>query len=251
MPAFLLYYFIFYYLQFIFYMLELDMEIKCNLNPNYFSKVSYPRISAEQSFRGHIAPELIKAGKSADIFVKRPVASVDTSATGLFSGIKEYLKAYKKNIVHTYEHKVVFALIEKELFGKNSKDSITHDADKLLMYILGFPRSFVSKFHRNISEHHTDSGKNMNIRSMICDNIASSPEFKPEKKRSLRDHYAVSPELQNVKGFGELLERYNYGENLDFNKINEKKEMHTNSLSGILRVAGQALSIFLFANISR
>ena len=80
----------------------------------------------------------------------------------------------------------VFALIEKELYGKRSIDSYTHDADKMILYLLGFPKSFVSKFHREHSVHHVESGKKPNLRSMLCDNIASSPEFKPEKKNSLR-----------------------------------------------------------------
>ena len=34
-------------------------------------------------------------------------------------GIKNYAKNYVKNIKHTYDHKIVFALIEKELYGQN------------------------------------------------------------------------------------------------------------------------------------
>jgi hypothetical protein len=62
-------------------------------------------------------------GLCEDKFVRRPVAN--KSATGLlgfaikgFEAIKTYAKQYKKNITHTYDHKVIFALIEKELYGK-------------------------------------------------------------------------------------------------------------------------------------
>lgn len=58
---------------------------------------------------------------------------------------------------------------------------------------------------------------------MLCDNIASSPEFKPEKKRSLREHFNTSEQLQSVDGLKEVLERYHYGENLNFKKINADK----------------------------
>ena len=48
----------------------------------------------------------------------------------------------------------------------------------------------------------------MNLRSMLCDNIASSPEFKPEKKRSLREHFNTCEQLQSVDGLKDVLERY-------------------------------------------
>ena len=218
------------------------MEVKCNTNPFYYNTVP-PRL-AEVPFSGYRAPR-IKAGGSADIFERRPVAT--KSATGLL-GLKEfltklktkvgkYLKAYHYNVTHTLDHKIVFAIVEKELFGKNSIDSITHDLDKLILYALGFPKSFVSKYHRKHSVHHTESGKTPNLRSMICDNIASSPEFKPEKKRSLREHFARTPDLQKVSGLKEILEKYNYGEKLDFNKIKEMKSRKYDNASNIAAIA--------------
>ena len=109
--------------------------------------------------------------------------------------------------------------------------------------MLGFPKSFVSRWHRDHSVHHTESGKKANLRSMICDNIASSPEFKPEKKKSLREHYNSSQELQNVKGFGELLEKYNYGENVNFSKINKERQ---NDYAGLKGLALAACKFMLF-----
>ena len=191
----------------------------------------------------------INAGLCESLTVRRPVAS--KSATGLLGLVKKgkdaiakYLQNYKNNIKHTYDHKIVFALIEKELFGKISIDSITHDSDKLIMYVLGFPKSFVSKVHRKISEHHTESGKQMNLRSMLCDNIASSPEFKPEKTKSLRDHYATCKELQKVKGFEEILKKYNYGEGLNFEAIKAVKNIKYNSYQGALALAINLLTLF-------
>ena len=186
-----------------------------------------------------------------DKFVRRPVAS--KSATGLLGfvvkckdSVKNYVKNYKKNIEHTYDHKMVFALIEKELYGKNSLDSITHDLDKLILYTLGFPKSIVSRLHRNISVHHVESGRKNNLRSMLCDNIASSPEFKPEKKLSLRDYYNSSKELQQVEGFKEILEKYNYGENIDFNAIRVQKKYQQNYIPRKALSVARALSCFIF-----
>lgn len=230
------------------------MDIKCNYHPYYFNHFQVPPDDAGIVFSGahKLQPEVLE--KSADIFVKRPAgANCAAGLTGikpveiakksetLWQKLGNYAKNYVKNIKHTYEHKVVFALVEKELFGGNTIDSITHDADKMIMYLLGFPKSFVSNFHRKHSVHHTQSGKKLNLRSMLCDNIASSPEFKPEKKYSLREHFNTSPELQNVDGFKAILERYNYGEDLDFDRINREKISRYSGLKGLMFLAGASL----------
>ena len=247
-------------LQNIFIVLELIMDIKCKTNPYYFitpsPKETQSFLGAQSASRVVVrASECINADKLAglceDIYVRRPVAN--ENATGLLglivkckNAVMDYATKYKKNILHTYDHKIVFALIEKELFGKNSIDSITHDLDKLILYTLGFPKSFVSKFHRQISVHHIESGKKNNLRSMLCDNIASSPEFKPEKKKSLRAYYNSSEALQNVEGFKELLEKYNYGENIDFNKIKMIKASRENYIPRKALSLARALSCFIF-----
>ncbi len=211
------------------------MEIKCNFNPYYQTDYVKPQFGGRVNFCG-VVPK-VQAGK--DMFIKRPVA--DKNANGLLGHVRKYFKNYVKNIKHTYDHKVVFSLVERELFGQNTIDSITHDLDKMVLYVLGFPKSFVSEFHRKHSVHHPESGKKPNLRSMLCDNIASSPEFKPEKKYSLREHYKNSKLLQNVDGFGEVLKRYNFGENLDFNKI---KAIKAHEHSGF-KVATRSLLFFI------
>ncbi|MBR6127117.1 hypothetical protein IKQ21_05475 [bacterium] len=207
------------------------MEIKCNFHHQIVNNNYTPKKERVPEFRGYESVLLREVGESADKFVRRPVAM--KSATGLhglgkklhkaFAPVRRFTEQYKHNIKHTYDHKIIFAMVEKELFGTNSIDSITHDLDKLILYSLGFSKSFVSKFHRKHSEHHCESGKRPNLRSMICDNVASSPEFKPEKKLSLRDYYQSSEDLQSVEGLGDILEKYNYGENIDFSKIKRAK----------------------------
>ena len=238
------------------------MDIKCRTNPYYFLTPSPMETTHFQGARNasrvveragaRISAGVrggINAGLTEDILVRRPVAN--KSATGLLGLVKRckdsvvnYARNYVKNIQHTYDHKVVFAIIEKELFGKNSIDSITHDLDKLVLYMLGCPKSLVSKIHRNISEHHATSGKQMNLKSMLCDNIASSPEFKPEKTKSLREHYATSSELQGVKGFKEFLEKYNYGENLDFEAIKAEKDYKFDAYNKAITFALSIFAIF-------
>lgn len=227
------------------------MDIKCNLNNYYMSSRRTPQSCVFKcSERTLQVKPRIEASKNQDIYVKRPDAV--KSASGLsrirkvINAITTYGKSYKKNIIHTYDHKIVFALIEKELYGRHSIDSYTHDADKMILYLLGFPKSFVSKFHREHSVHHVESGKKMNLRSMLCDNIASSPEFKPEKKNSLRAYYAKSKELQSVPGFGEVLVKYNFGEDIDFNKVKQLKAVKFEGLKGFARVALKSILLMIF-----
>lgn len=212
------------------------MDIKCKNNPYYFS---HPRVQSGVLFRGVPRTSKRVMEKSVDVFVKRPADA--ECAAGLlsfkpkfFDRVRSHAQNYVKNIKRTYEHKVVFALVEKELFGNNTIDSFTHDADKMLLYMLGFPKSFVSEFHRKHSAHHPESGKKMNLRSMLCDNIASSPEFKPEKKRSLREHYEKSEELQRVNGLGDIFEQYNYGEDLNFAKISLTRDTMYTGFTGFV-----------------
>lgn len=241
------------------------MDIKCNINPNYFQNFPENRHRvgnyAGATFQGAYSVPQSVLKENVDKFVKRPVGA--KRAAGLLSinptkeikqsplkkivaGIKNYAKSYVKNIKHTYDHKIVFALIEKELYGYNSIDAITHDADKMIMYLLGFPKSFVSDFHRKHSMHHPESAKKMNLRSMLCDNIASSPEFKPEKQLSLREHFKTSKLLQNVTGFKDILEKYNYGENINFDKINKERQNDYTGLKGLALVACKFILFGLF-----
>ena len=233
------------------------MDIKCNFNSYSFNKYQSPTKTIGTTFCG--VPEVPDgvAEKRVDMFIKRP-AEVECAA-GLLSlddtnkkhfplinKIKNYAHNYVKNIKHTYEHKIIFSLIEKELLGYNTIDSLTHDADKMILYILGFPKSFVSDFHRKHSAHHPESGKKMNLRSMLCDNIASSPEFKPEKKYSLREHYKNSKLLQSVDGFKNILEKYNYGENINFNKIKSIKDANYTGVKGVILAARKFKLFHLF-----
>jgi len=230
-------------------MRKLVMEIKCNIYPNYYNN--------KLPFEGttHRRESVRVPRVENDIYVRRPDATVSASGLpGFIEKVKakvvapvaEYVQNYKNNIMHTYEHKLVYALVEKELYGHNTLDAITHDSDKMIMYLLGFPKSFVSKFHRKHSEHHVESGKKMNLTSMLTDNIASSPEFKPDKKYSLREFYKRSPELQNVKGFKRLLDYYNFGENIDFNKIKAMKESKYNGIKGVSLATVKSVLLLTF-----
>ena len=112
------------------------MDIKCKFNPNYFYNYPDAQRRAEIQFCRAYRPAPDIMQKSVDKFVKRPadakcaagLLSIKPKTQTILTRIKNYSKNYVKNVKHTYEHKVVFALVERELFGKNTIDSITHDA---------------------------------------------------------------------------------------------------------------------------
>jgi hypothetical protein len=235
-------------------MLELDMEIKCKNNPYYFS---VPYNIGTTHFRGiERAHKIVErpyaeklVGLCVDRLEKRPIAT--EKAIGLFSFVTKakdtvvnYAKSYCKNIKHTTEHKNIYSIVEKELYGENSINSVTHDLDKLVLYTLGFPKSFVSDFHRKHSTHHPESGKELNVKSMVCDFVASSPAFKPEKKKSVRDYFNSSEELQKIPNLKEELEKCNYGESLDFNNIKLKKHLNEDYLSNQVQNISKAIACF-------
>lgn len=154
--------------------------------------------------------------------------------SNVINTIKQYGNNYINNIQRTYQHKVTYTLVEKQLYGKNSMDCITHDLDKLILFVLGFPRKFITYIHRRYSEHHIESNKKLNLKSILCDNISSSPYFKSDKQYTLREYFKTS-NLNKIHGLKELMEKFNYGENLDFiniqNTVNEKYK----GFSGFIR----------------
>ena len=168
-----------------------------------------------------------------DNFEKRPVvresatglSSLKNKFTSLIDNVTNWGKTYKHNINHTISHKIDIGLSYYKLYNKFSMDMITHDLDKLAMYLVGFPKSFVSKFHRAHSEHHLESGREkLNVKTILVDNITSCPVLKPEKKKFFREYFESCKELQNVKGLKEEAEKYNFGEGLDFHKIKRTRE---------------------------
>ena len=211
------------------------MDIKCNYHHYSYNDYIFPRHKEKIPFRGMVNESVCR---TADIIVKRPIAtecaiglSSKSKISSIIAKIQNYFQNYKKNLQHTIEHKIFFAMVEKSLYGNISINSITHDLDKLIMYFFGMPRSFVSKFHREHSEHHPQSGKKMNFRTMLCDMKAS--EFKPDKSKALREYFNTCPELQRISGLQQYLEKYNYGENLSLESIKAKKERNSTSIKAL------------------
>ncbi len=236
------------------------MEVRLNHYPVYRKNSTYTISAPSRDFSEHKAKEVRlkppietrnRVNTSAQIIKIKPVTNENVTGFSVYKKafsiiskpFSKIFQEYKKNIKHTYEHKIIFSIIEKQLTGKNSTNCITHDIDKMILYLFGFSHNFVSKFHRKHSTHHVESGKKLNLITMMCDNIASSPEFKPEKKSSLREFYNSSSELQNINGFGELLEKYNYGENLNFDQIKRLRTVKYRGSKGLKRAIAKSLRI--------
>ena len=110
------------------------------------------------------------------------------SGDSILQGIKEHFANYGRRINYTWQHKKAFLKVEKELTGKNTWRGYFHDADKLLMYILGFPKQWVHDIHYATSPHHIQKGKVKNpIMAVIdweCCRIT-----KPDKPYTAREYY--------------------------------------------------------------
>ena len=219
-------------------------------NPNYlYSNLLYEYRSRLEDKPSQTGLSVLR-GKSAraKVITLKPVR--ENNLAGFFvnnhlvSAVKTFLAQRNANIERTYVHKLIFAIIEKQLRGKNTINSLTHDLDKLLLYTLGFSHSFVSKFHRKYSTHHTESKKHLNIYSMAYDNMASNPEFKQEKNMDLRTYFKSSSELQKVEGLGELLEKYNFGEDLNVKQIKNKIGKYK-GLKGFAKLGRKMFKILL------
>lgn len=232
------------------------MEVTFNNNyPRDKRKLMYLNSKYVSVQRGYVPdknePVKYAVRKPMPIEVKKPVTNNNVR---VFSGIKKVftpladkvvnaVKTYAKNIEHTYEHKIIFSILEKKFFGKNSINCVTHDSDKLALYTLGFPKKFVSKFHRSHSEHHAQSGKKLNLSSVFVDNVASSPALKPEKSFPLRQYYGISLELRNIKGLGDMLKKHNFGEDVDFEAVKRLKATKYSGFKGVVRAITKTLSI--------
>lgn len=59
-----------------------------------------------------------------------------------------------RRIKDLIRHKRAFWKMEKQLLGKHTIRGITHDLDKLIMFLLPLPTSFVRRFHKQIAKHH-------------------------------------------------------------------------------------------------
>lgn len=76
-------------------------------------------------------------------------------------------KIRRTRIVNLVKHKKAFAKKEKELLGRYTLNSITHDLDKLLMYCLFVSIPFTRRTHKKYAKHHNPKNKLREIERVI------------------------------------------------------------------------------------
>ena len=95
------------------------MEIKCKTHPNYYNLHQLTPKTTDLVFREKPIEIANRVREKRDIFIRRPAAieyaaglsGINKTRKSFFSKIKTYAHNYIKNISHTYDHKIIYALI--------------------------------------------------------------------------------------------------------------------------------------------
>lgn len=115
--------------------------------------------------------------------------------------IREYFTGYPKRIKYTWQHKKAYLAVEKRLAGKNTLRGYLHDLDKLIMYIIGFPKEIAHNIHVTTTPHHIRKGRVKYPKGAVID-WECARYTKPDKPLNARDFYERScpkmPEIENV-----------------------------------------------------
>lgn len=127
--------------------------------------------------------------KSITPFVERSYSSNNRAKSISFNGGRDsYFTGYLERIKYTSKHKLAFLKVEKELRGKNTLGGYFHDVDKLLMYIIGFPKKLAHKIHVATAPHHERNGRIKRPLHAIID-WECARFTKPDKPLTAREYY--------------------------------------------------------------
>ena len=119
----------------------------------------------------------------------------------ILQAIKSHFANYGRRINYTWQHKKAFLQVEKKLCGQNTWKGYCHDLDKLILYVLGFPKNWVHDFHYSTSSHHFRNGKVKDPLIAVLD-WECCRITKPDKPYTARQYYEKfcpkSPELDEA-----------------------------------------------------
>ena len=139
-------------------------------------------------------PQISMKGKSFNV-----KTDLCNKSNKLVDWLKNYFGNYSKRINYTWQHKKAFLKVEKELCGKNSWKGYFHDADKLLMYIVGVPKQTAHNIHVSTVPHHVRNGK-IKYPDMAVIDWESARYTKPDKPLSAREYYeSYFVQKQNIR----------------------------------------------------
>ena len=115
--------------------------------------------------------------------------------------IDNYFGGYTKRIKYTWKHKKAYLQVEKKLTGKNTLRGYLHDLDKLVMYIIGFPKEIAHNIHVATAPHHIRKNKVKYPQGAVID-WECARYTKPDKPFNARDYYERAcpkmPEVEKV-----------------------------------------------------
>ena len=126
--------------------------------------------------------------KQVPILLKNDKVQFSGQRQSIMNKIIQYFKNYPKRIDYTWQHKKAFLKLEKELLGKNTLNGYLHDADKLIFFFFGVPKSIVRKIHTATAPHHIRNGKSKNPTATIID-WECARFTKPDKPLTAREFY--------------------------------------------------------------
>lgn len=149
-----------------------DLQMRVNSINQYYNYTSIPKSNPAM---GWAKPVMVQ-----------PVTPIPKG--NLLDAIKYHFATYGRRINYTWQHKKAFLQVEKELTGKNSWKGYCHDLDKLIMYILGFPKQTAHNIHVATSPHHIRNGKVKDPIMTVID-WECCRYTKPDKFRTAREYY--------------------------------------------------------------
>ena len=101
------------------------------------------------------------------------------------------------NIKYTWNHKIAFLKVEKELLGRNTIRGYLHDLDKIFVYLI-FDKILTHKVHRATSKHHTIKAETEEDYIQMVIDWECARITKPDKLLNAQETlYKFYPELEN------------------------------------------------------
>ena len=109
----------------------------------------------------------------------------------------EVISKILDNIKYTWNHKIAFLKVEKELLGKNTIRGYLHDLDKIFMYLI-FDQKATHRIHTKIAKHHKLRAETLEDYTQMVIDWECARITKPDKPLNAQETlYKFYPELES------------------------------------------------------
>ena len=123
-----------------------------------------------------------------------------------YAPLNDYFRGYPKRIKYTWQHKKAYLEMERKLTGGNTFRGYLHDLDKLIMYVLGFPKKLAHNIHVALSSHHIRNNSVKHPEDAVID-WECARSTKPDKPYTARQYYEkFCPKIPEIE---EALNKFN------------------------------------------